>query len=533
MGNYKNEVGKYISGKVNILKENIMQEGLHYFKVTEEKGVKVSHKVCLSEAIRSSNILDCPYDELLKYSAQDADATFRLFKVFWPMLEEEGLLKLLIKVNIPLSYVLANMEYTGIGGNIEYARETADKLRNEMTLAEANILASKQVAEFMKKYQVPNNKFNVNSSNQKGKLFFDIMKLKPTKFNKVTPLQKEKGVKKGSPSTDAESLDLMLQENKIKLLEDFITIGKMKKSKEYMEEYTEILSTSVDGRIHTSFNQIKTDEGGTITGRLSSKAPNLQNIPSHNPEKAKLTRTVFSAKPGYTFIEADYKVIEFRIWAHASNDSKMLEFLNDPKADIHKKIASQAYKLPEEQITKTLRDVAKMTVYGMIYGRSTYSIAKEYGMDEDEVNRFVNGFFRMFPQATEYIEKNIALMEKQGYITNIFGRRRRVLNIYSKDKKLKEAAQRQTRNFPLQSGAADLIFVAMVKLFKALLPYDAKLILQIHDSLIVEIKDEQLNEVIPVVINIMESAVKLRCKIPVEVEIGKNLGDMKLWVPGI
>ena len=207
-----------------------------------------------------------------------------------------------------------------------------------------------------------------------------------------------------------------------------------------------------------------------------------------------------------------------------------MEYVNNPDTDIHTQIASQVFRIPKEKISKAQRTVAKQTVYGMIYGRSTWSIAKEYGMSEDEVNRFTNGFFKAFSQATQYIEKTVMLMEKQGYVVNLFGRRRRALNIYSKDKFLKMSAQRQARNFCLQSGAADLIYVTMIKLYKTLLPYNAKILMQIHDSLIIEIKDEELNKVVLVVKKIMENAVKLKCSLKIDIEYGKCLGNMVDWV---
>ena len=507
MGNYKDEVTDYIQGKIKI------KDGV-------APGI-----------VRPSTIFDCPYDKLTHYAAQDADATFRLFQKFYPLLEQEGLLKLLVQVMTPLSYVLANMEYQGIGGDINYAIETATKLKAETDRAKNSILNSKQIELYKQKYAVAD--FNPNSPKQKTELFFDIMGLKPVKMNKVTPKQREKGVKKGSPSTDAESLRLLLEGNKIKVLEDFVILGKLKKSQEYLEDYAKILKNSYDNRIHTTFNQVRSDQGGTITGRLSSSKPNLQNIPSHDPEKAKLIRSVFVAKQGYTFVEVDYSQIEFFIWSHVSDDQVLLKYVNDDNTDIHTLIASQVFKVAKDKVSKAQRTMAKMTVYGMIYGRSNYSIAKEYGMDEDEVNRFTGGFFRAFPQATQYVEKMPILMEKQGYITNLFGRRRRSLDIYSKNIKMKESAQRQARNFPLQSGAADLIYIAMTKLYRALLPYDAKMLIQIHDSLILEIKDEELNTVVPIVKEVMENCVKLKCRLKVDVEYGKCLGDMKDWGKGI
>jgi len=524
MGNYKDDVREYISGDIKILKEGVTQISKYSYIDQNKK------KLTMTESYRKSTIFDCPYDKLVHYAAQDADATYRLFLKFWDLLEKEDLLKLLIKSMVPLSYVLAKMEYEGIGGDIEYAKKRFRELDDELAKAEADILLSKEVKAFMQKYKVPNNRFNPGSSDQVGKLLFTELGIKPVAYNKLTATMKKEGKKQGSPKTDIPSLKKMLVENKVKLLEDLIKFGEKTKPTEYMKQYVKLLTESADGRIHTRYNQVKSERGGTVTGRLSSSGPNLQNIPSHNPEKAKLVRTVFVAKPGYTFIEADYSQIEFYIWAHVSEDPLLLKYVNDPSTDIHTQIASQVFKIPKENISKAQRTIAKQTVYGMIYGRSSWSIAKEYGMTEDEVNRFMNGFFRTFPKATQYLEQSIGLMFKQGYLINLFGRRRRALDIYSKDKEAKSRAERQARNFPLQSGAADLIYVAMVKLYRALLPYDAKMILQIHDSLVIEIKDEQLQQVVPVVKYTMENAVKLKCKVKVDVEFGKCLGNMVDWV---
>ena len=557
MGDYKDEVKGYIKGKVNILNSGIFQENkINWRNVTLEESHSLEFQKAIKrksttykcfenvwrkkatavESYRKSTILDCSYEKLWWYAAQDTDATFRGYLKMLPILEKEGLLPLLLKVSVPLSIVLARMEFFGIGGDLKYASEKSKEMDKAYEEAKQAILKSPQIRAYKQKY---NSEFNPQSPKQKSELLFDIMGLKPLKLTKVTAAQRAKGIKKGNPSTDSEALGRLLKENKVKVLEDLIVMGGLKKQREYIQDYVDILTNSFDGRIHTSYNQIKDieadfgDGGGTATGRLSSSGPNLQNIPSHDPEKAKFIRKVFVARPGYTFIESDYSVVEFRAWGHASGDPKMLDFLNTPGADIHKKIASQAFKLPEDQITKKLRDIAKQTVYGMVYGRGTYSIAKEYGMDQAEVDRFVSGFFKMFPEATQYLESQAGLMAQQGYTTNIFGRRRRALNIFSKDKFLRSSAERQARNFPFQSAAADVIFVAMIKLDKALSKYgtEVKMLLQIHDSLVVEIKDELLEEVIPLVVQTMETAVPLRCKIPVEVEYGKNLGEMELWVP--
>ena len=507
MGSYKDGTVEYFKGKIKV------SEGF------DENG---------KETFRKCNIFDCPYDQLTYYAVQDADATFRLFEKFWPRLIEEDLLSLLIKVMVPLSSVLSRMEYTGIKGDLPYIETELQKFKTEIKELKHNIINSTQVKKYLEKYE--GDEFNLNSPLQKSRLLFDIMELKPSKVNKLTDSQRAKGQKHGNPSTDAEALELLLKGNKIKLLEDIIHYGTVKKFAEYMLEYQRLLETSPDGRIHTSYNQ-----STTKTGRLSSSKPNLQNIPKHDPFKAKLIRSAFVARLGYSLLEIDYSQIEFKVWGHCSNDTVLLESLNAPGRDIHYRVAAQVYKLDVMQVTKAQRSTAKQVVYGLMYGRGAWSLAKEFGMTEVEVNRFVNGFFSAFPVAANWMEENIANMEKNGYLTNIMGRRRRATDIFSKDKGAKEAAKRQARNFPLQSGAADLIYKAMIKIYRTLLPYkgDADMLLQVHDSLVFEIKDELISTIVPQLKDCMENATNLKCKSTVDIEIGKNLGTMGPYEPEI
>lgn len=554
MGSYKDEMSDYFSGKVPILNDRVFQVNKDCFKIVSNDdplaleglkkkstryrrtGTDIWMKLYQNEAYRKSNIFDAPYDKLTHYAAQDADGQFRLFKVFWKLLEQEGLLEHLTKIDVPLAYVLAHIEYRGIGGNKEYAKKMFDELGIKLDEAEKSVLESKEVIDFMKKHQVPNGVFNTASSDQVSKLLFEEMGLIPPKFNKLTDTQRVAGQKKGTPSVDIKSMKILLENNKIKVLEDLVKISEVAKSYEYLEGYVKILNDSFDGRIHTTYNQIKMDEGdgggGTITGRLSSKNPNLQNIPKRDPVKSKLLRQVFTARPGYTFVAGDYKMIEFVIWGDASGDENLIQFINEGR-DIHKEVAAISRKINIDQVTTLLRDLAKQTVYGLIYGRSEYSIAKEYGMEDWEVKQFVNGFFRLFPKATQFLEDNIVLMEKQGFITNIFGRKRRVLEIYSTNKFIKASGVRKIRNFPLQAGAADLVFIAMAKVYRAYVPYEEKdlagLELQIHDELVSEIKDEMLDEIVPLKICAMENAVQLKCKTRVDVKIGKDLGNLRSW----
>jgi uracil-DNA glycosylase family 4 len=591
MGSYKDGVTDYFTGKVKVVIQGCSCTKDEEGKVTWRD--IVGTVITENQAHKVATILDCPFDIFAEYAAKDADATFRLFKAFWPLLEQENLLKLLVQVVTPLSFVLANMEFTGIEGDLNYVQTTSSQFKNEMRATGEAIANSPQVKKYLEKYNNSKKitkmgvkkagfdfdsvctylkekkwlneeclvtstfdeldaefkekhpsaspeqfeqledllyesvgKFNINSPLQKSRLLFEVMGLEPTKVNRPTDKQRLEGKSKGNPSTDSEALELLLKQNKIKLLEDIIGYGKIKKYQEYMLEYERLLVGSPDGRIHTSFNQ-----NSTKTGRLSSSHPNLQNIPKHDEKKAKLIRTSFIAREGYSLLEIDYSQIEFRIWGHCSNDEKLLASLNDGSADIHFQVASQVYKVPIDKVTKLQRSTAKQVVYGLMYGMSNYSLAREYGMEEGEVNRFVNGFFSTFPKASNWMDENIAKMEKDGYLTNWVGRRRRAVDIHSKLKELKAAAQRQARNFPLQSGAADLIYTAMIKTFKMLQDYTdcAKMLLQVHDSLIFEVKDSMVKEVTPKIQFAMETAVPMKCATLVGIEIGKTLGDMKAF----
>ena len=255
----------------------------------------------------------------------------------------------------------------------------------------------------------------------------------------------------------------------------------------------------------------------------------MQNIPKQDEKRAKIIRRAFVAKEGYSLIEADYSQIEFRLWGHCSGDEKLLASLNDPNADIHTEVASKVFHIPVEKVTKDLRTIAKCAVYGLIYGVSNFSLARDFNMSEEEVNRFMNSFYSTFPTAVSWVDANVALMEKQGFVTNWAGRRRRAIDIYSKIKELKAGAQRQARNSPMQGGAADLVNVAMIKTFRMLQAYGgkARILLQIHDSLSFEVRDDLLAELLPKIQYSMENAVQMKCRIPVVPEVGKNLGDMR------
>jgi DNA polymerase-1 len=552
MGDYKDDVSKYFKGEIQILNPGILSENNRYWKfLTPEEillpkiqeglkkklsslkkiGDNVKQQVYMSEAFRKSTIYDCPYDQLTWYAAQDADATFRLFKKFYQLLQEENMLALLVEM-VKLSTTLADMETTGIGVDIAYVREQATIFNKKVEDADRKVVESKEVKLFMQKYQVPGNEFNTASPDQVAKLLYEEIGLIPPKYNKLTPTQKAAGQKKGTASVDAESLRKLLETNKLKILEDLLAITEVAKTSEYFNEYLKLATSSIDGRIHTNFNQVKTDDGGTITGRLSSSSPNLQNIPSKtNPEKAKLLRRSFIARPGYSFISADFSQIEFRIWAVESKDPGLIKYINEDR-DIHRETAAITRKITPEQVPEDVRDNAKRTVFGTLYGQMPYTTAKKLGLEEYEVTAFLDGFYRLFPVANDYLDHIDQLHNKQGYLINVFGRKRRILELYSKDKVVYSAGFRKARNFPLASGAADLCFKVMNLLHRNYAQYgeDVKLLVQVHDELITECKDELIPIILPLKERIMTTSVtNWPIKLKVSSKVGKNLADLKKW----
>ena len=284
--------------------------------------------------------------------------------------------------------------------------------------------------------------------------------------------------------------------------------------------------------MHTEYGQHT-----TVTARLSSRNPNWQNIPKRGEEvdggisKAMELRNCIVAREGYTLLEADFSSAEMFIWAACSKDKKLLAFLNGKNEDgswkdIHNQIYSTMFGIPIDQVTKIQRNFAKTICYGVMYGRGSWAIAKATGEDEETVKRFINNLFKDYPVGMSWIESQPFLLQKQGYVTSPFYRRRRIQAIYSKDEKEREEAKRQAMNFPIQSGASDASYKAIIEIFKKIKNYDAHILLQIHDSVVLEIKDEHLKEVIPIVKSCMENAIIDMVPMRSSIELGKRLGEM-------
>ena len=509
MGTFKDEARDYITGKIKIPLD----------QDCESLKTKIKY--------RKSTIMDLPVEKLHEYSAKDSDGTFRVYKKLKPLLEEEGLWKLLSKILIPMTVVLSYMELRGINGDEKYLEAISARYQSKIKALMQELFERKEVMLYMEKF----GELNLNSPMQLRKLLFDIMNLTPIKFNKLTKKQREKGIRNGSPSTDKEALNLLSKKSKNKLLKEILDYRKLQKFyNTYIKAYLTIIENSTDKKIHTVYNFCSEDkddgEGrGTVTGRLSSSKPNLQNIPKRDEKEANLIRRALTASKNCILIEADFKQIEFGVFAGYTKDKKLIEMAK--KKDVHKEIASRIFKKEVDKVTKQERALAKTAVFGgIMYGGGAGILVREFGIDYREGDRIINEFFNEFPAARRYIDSQKKFAEKNGYVVNLFGRRRRLNDLYSNDEGNREAAYRQAINARIQSTAADIVYISMIKLHQALKEKSCKMLLNIHDAVVFNCREDSLKKVLPIIKGIMENSVSLLVPLKVSIETGKNLGEM-------
>lgn len=502
MGNYKDKLRDYIRGKIKVPYKKEIEVKKTLFKRTETITKN-----------KKSTIWDAPLEDLIEYSCKDSDATFRVYKKLKKLLVEENLDNLFYKIVMPVSRVLEMMEFRGITADKNYIARIASRFRSKIKHFESEIQQNKYIKESAERLK--QKKLNINSPLQLRTLLFDVLNLEPIRYSH---LSKE-------PSTDKTTLEELNSKNKIKILEDILNYRKIQKFySTYIEAYEKIANHSIDNKVHTTYLLSRTK-----TGRLSSQNPNLQNIPKRD-EGAKIIRKALTAQEGFTLVECDYKQLEFRIFAHCVNSNKLISMVK--QVDIHRSIASKIFKIPEEKITKQQRSLAKGAVFGgIMYGGGSNILVRSFGISYKEADKILNEFFDEFPKSKDYIEDQIKLLKENQYVVNLFGRKRRISDIFHSDEQKRKAAKRQAVNAVIQSSAADIVYVAMNKLFNQIDDKnDSRILLNIHDAVIFEIRDNILDSKINQIINIMNNPVKLRVPIIVDCEYGKNLGEMEQFL---
>jgi DNA polymerase-1 len=439
------------------------------------------------------NMRDIDPQIVCEYAAEDADITLKLKNVLEKKIHENNLNKLLYEVECPLIYVLADMEWTGVRLDLKALEELSKQLTEELSTIEHEIV------------QMAGIDFNVNSPKQIGEILFDRMKI----------VEKPKKTKTGQYSTNEEELEKLRGKHPIidKILEQR---GIKKLLSTYIDAFPQLINPR-SGKIHTSFNQTV-----AATGRLSSTNPNLQNIPVRD-ERGKEMRKVFIPDEGCVFASSDYSQIELRIMAHLSADKNMVEaFMHDQ--DIHAATASKIYHVPIEEVTADMRRKAKTANFGIIYGITPFGLSERLSISRSEAKQLIDEYFETFPDVKRYMDESIATARTKGYVETIFGRKRYLPDINSRNANVRGFAERNAINAPIQGSAADIIKVAMIKIHNRFEKekLKSKMILQVHDELDFNVVEDELDTVRKIVVEEMEHACKLIVPLKTDFGYGKN-----------
>lgn len=437
---------------------------------------------------------DYDVENIKTYTGDCSSGLFELTK-FWINNLDKQEYKILTDIEIPLSYVLSGMELNGVSVDTDYLKQLTKELDAQISQLEQRI------------YELAGSTFNINSPKQVGEILFD-------KLNIQTGKKRGKNKK----STSAQVLNELAQDHEIvQRILDYRKYAKLKST--YTESLPELIDPK-DNRIHTTYNQAL-----TTTGRLSSSNPNLQNIPVRTPEGNKI-RQAFIPKDreNSVILSADYSQIELRLLAHVSEDEHLIEAFKSG-VDVHTLTASKVFGVPVDEVTKDMRRRSKAVNFGIVYGQSKYGLAKALKITNDEAESFINKYFETYPKVKLYMQAMVELVEKQGYVETIFGRKRYLdKEINSPNGMIREFAKRAAINHPMQGSASDLIKIAMIDFYKKLKDNNLKseLIIQVHDELVVEVKKSEFDTVTELVKQAMELNQPLRVPLLVDINTGAS-----------
>lgn len=442
---------------------------------------------------KQGNMRDLAPEAVYKYACEDADVTLKLKQVLENELEKNGVKKLFEEIEMPLVPVLAYMERNGVRIDTDALKETSRHFTARMNQIEEEV------------HQLAGMEFNIASPKQVGEVLFDRLKI----------VEKAKKTKTGQYVTSEEVLESLRGKHEIvgKILEHR---GLKKLLGTYIDALPQLINPAT-GRIHTSFNQTV-----TATGRLSSSNPNLQNIPIRN-EDGKEIRKAFIPDEGCEFFSADYSQIELRIMAHLSNDPHMIEAFQKDQ-DIHAATAAKIYKVKLEEVTREQRSKAKTANFGIIYGISVFGLAERLNVDRKEAKALIDGYFENYPNVKAYMDQSIQEAREKGYIETIFKRKRYLPDINSKNAVVRGYAERNAINAPIQGSAADIIKVAMIRIYQRFQEegIHSKMILQVHDELNFSVLPEEKEKVQQIVISEMEAAYKMKAPLRADHGWGHN-----------
>lgn len=414
-----------------------------------------------------------------------------LKKILETILISQDIEKLFYEVEIPLIEVLAMLELWGVKVDVSYLNKLTIGYQEKISKVTGKI------------YKLAGQNFNINSPQQLGKILFEKLKLTPFKKTKT------------GYATGFSILKKL--EDKHPIIREIIDYRELSKLKSTYIDALPSLVSGLDGRIHTTFHQT-----GTVTGRLSSSDPNLQNIPIRT-DLGKETRKAFIVNENHILLEADYSQVELRILAHLSEDENLINSF-ERDVDFHRLTASQLFNVEMDEVTPALRRSAKAINFGIIYGMTKFGLAKRLNILEDEAENYIEQYFDQYPQVKEYIDDIIEEALNKGYVTTILGRRRYIPELKSRNPKIRQLGERFAINAPIQGSAADIIKIAMIAIYKEILNknYKSKIVLQVHDELLLEVPTDEKEEIINVIRERMENVYPLKVRLKVDIKIGTN-----------
>jgi DNA polymerase-1 len=437
---------------------------------------------------------DAEPEKIAEYAAEDADITLKLKNIFEPELKKQAIEDLFYNMEMPLVYVLADMEEAGVKLDTSALKQSSEILTEELIHLEKEI------------YTLANAEFNINSAKQVGEILFERLKIE----------EKAKKTKTGNYSTSEETLEKLRSKHPVieKLLE-YRSIKKLLGT--YIDALPELIYPST-GKIHTSFNQTV-----TATGRLSSTGPNLQNIPIRDNTGREIRKAFIPDNEDCLFFSADYSQIELRIMAHLSKDENMIQAFQSGE-DIHAATASKIYSIPLGEVSKDMRRKAKTANFGIIYGISVFGLAERLNIPRSEAKELIDGYFLTYPKVREYMNESIRAAKEKGYVETIFKRKRFLPDICSNNAVVRGYAERNAINAPIQGSAADIIKMAMVNIHRRFEAENlkSKMILQVHDELNFNVCKDESEKVKQIVIREMEEVVTLNVPLIADYGEGRN-----------
>ncbi len=440
------------------------------------------------------NIRDISIEEITKYSVQDPDLCLQLKAIFDKEIKDNNLSEIFSEIELPVIEVLSGMEKEGIKIDEKYLKSLEDDFQNELTLLENKI------------FKESGEDFNLNSPKQLGEVLFNKLKL----------VSNPKKTKTGQFSTSEEVLSSLAKDHLI-----ISNILEWRSLDKLLNTYVKALPNEINsntGRIHTKFNQAVTS-----TGRLSSNNPNLQNIPIRTANGQKIRKAFTPRDKEFILMCADYSQIELRIIASLSGDVNMIDAFNKDE-DIHTSTAARIFNVPHNEVSREQRSNAKTVNFGIIYGVSAFGLSQQTNLNRKESKILIDNYYENYPTLKEYMSKQIDFARENGYVETLMGRRRYLTNINSQNGMIRSADERNAINAPIQGSAADIIKIAMKNIFNIFneKQFKSKMILQVHDELVFDVHQSELDKIKKVVKNSMENAVSLDIPLKVDIGTGKN-----------